>query len=226
MMYSFYYRVLTVAALPAVLMFMLCSGAAADGGTDALLNDLHSDNKIVQIRAIEKLGKMKDEESLKALAGVFNTMEEDWHIRIKALDALAASGDPMAPDTLMYALINSCPAIKWHAAIGLGGYGNDDRVADSLIAALEDSTLYIREAAIESLGRAHTVKAVPYVGYALSDRHFAIRLKAARALESIGGEQALLFLKRSVEKEADPIIKAEVVSIIKRFTARQGAMLR
>src|SRR5208283_1313641 len=114
---------------------------------------------------------------------------------------------------------------KWHAAVGLGLYNSDARVVDALISALDDSTLFIREAAIESLGKIRAVKAVPSLGNALHDSHFAVRLKAVRALESIGDQQSLFFLKWSADNETEPIIRDEAVSAVKG-AASQGALLR
>jgi len=209
-----------------VLLFALSQQAAAEGGGDTLISDLQSGNKAVRSRAIEELGKIKDRRSVEALIGVVNTIGEDWKIQIKALDALAASGAPMVTDTLMDALVNACPAIKWHAAVGLGGYDDDARVVDALIAALDDSTMFVREAAIESLGKIRALKAVPYLGKALHDSHVAVRLKAAKALESIGDKQSLFFLQWSADNEADPFLRDEAVAIVKGAAGRQGALLR
>ena len=209
-----------------LLLFILPWQAAAEGSGDRLMRDLQSGNKAVRSAAIEELGKIQDRSSLEALIGEFNASGEDWKLQIKALDALAASGAPMVTDTLMDALVNACPAIKWHAAVGLGGYNDDARVVDALIAALDDSTMFIREAAIESLGKIRALKAVPYLGKALRDSHFAIRLKAVRALESIGDQQSLFLLKWSADNETDPFIRDEVVLTVKGAAARQGAMLR
>ena len=209
-----------------LLLFILPLQAAAEAGGDRLMRDLQSSNKAVRSAAIEELGKIKDRSSLEALIEEFNSIGEDWKIRIKALDALAASGEPMVTDTLMDALTNSCPAIKWHAAVGLGGYSGDARVVDALIAALDDSTMFIREAAIESLGKILALKAVPYLGKALRDSHFAIRLKAVRALESIGDQKSLFLLKWSADNETDPLIRDEAVLIVKGIAALQGELLR
>ncbi len=205
-----------------LLEFILPWQAAAESSGDRLMGDLQSGNKAVRSAAIEELGKIKDRSSLEALIGVFNSIGEDWKLQIKALDALAASGKPMVTDTLMYALVNYCPAIKWHAAVGLGRFNDDARVVDALIAALDDSTMFIREAAIESLGKIRSLKAVPYLGNALHDSHFAVRLKAVRALESIGDEQSLFFLKWSADNETDPVIRDEAVSIVRVRGAAAG----
>ncbi len=208
------------------LVLILPRQATAGSDVDRLRGDLQSDNKEVRSAAIEELGKIKDRNSLEALIGVFNSLGEDWKLQIKALDALAASGAPMVTDTLMDALVNYCPAIKWHAAVGLGRYNSDARVVVALIAALDDSTMFIREAAIESLGKIRALNAVPYLGNALHDSHFAIRLKAVRALKSIGDQQSLFFLKWSADNETDPFIRDEALLIVKGAAASQGELLR
>ncbi len=219
-------KIIACKTLIAVLLVMMPGQVAAGNTSQTLLDDLRSNNKEVETAAIVELGKIKDASSLKALIGVFNTIGEDWKIQIKALDALAASGAPMVTDILMYALVNACPAIKWHAAVGLGGFNDDERVVNALIAALDDSTMFIREAAIESLGRIRALKAVPYLGKELRDSHFSVRLQAVRALERIGDQQSLFFLKWSADNETDPIIRNEAAAIVMGAAARQGALLR
>ncbi len=208
--------------LAAVLcsIFMLSGRAAAvQDGFDLLLDNLKRGNKEERIAAVETLSGMKDERSLKALINEFNELYEDWRIRIMALDALAASGNPMVTEALVDGSYDSCPAIKWHAVSGLGGYGNAKAIS-ALIDALDDSTMYIRETAIQSLGRIRAREAVPYLGSALHDRNFAVRLKATVALGRIGDEQALLLLKSETQNEKDLFIKDEAASILKRLAAK------
>ncbi len=206
-----------------LVLFILPRQAAAE---DRLMRDLQSGDDAARLAAIEELGKINDSRSLAALIDESQAISEDWKIRLKAMDVVAASGAPKVADVLMDALTNACPAIKWHAAVGLGGYNGDARVADALIAALGDSTMFIREAAIESLGKIRASKAVPYLGRALRDSHFAIRLKAVMALERIGDQQSLSLLKWSADNESDPLIRDEAVSIVKRTAAGQGELLR
>ena len=175
---------------------------------------------------VDKSGEIKGDNTLEALIRVANERQEDWHVRVKALDALAASGSPMVTDTLMDAAFNACPAIKWHAVVGLGNYGSDARVVDVLISALDDPTMFIREAAIESLGKIRAGKALHYIDSALRDSHFAIRLKAVAALKNIGGKEALLSLERAADKEVDPFIKNEAAAAARRLAVRQGTDLR
>lgn len=192
--------------------------AMAEDGFIRILDDMRHGSKAERIMAVKKLSMMKDARSLDALIEEFHELYEDWHIRIMALDALAASGDPKATDSLVDGSYDSCPAIKWHAIVGLGGYANG-RSIRALIDALDDSTMYERESAIESLGRIRALQAVPYLGNALHDRNFAVRLKATEALGRIGGEQALLLLKSEAQNEKDPFIRNEATLILSRPAA-------
>jgi HEAT repeat protein len=198
--------------LIAVLLAVLSGRAAAfEDVFDSLVDDMNNGNKAERMAAISKLSEMKDERSLKALINEFHEPYEDWKIRIKALDALAASGSPMVTDALIDGLNDSCPAIKWNSAMGLGGYNNS-----RTINALDDSTLFIREAAIESLGKIRALKAVPHLGIAVRDSSFAVRLKATLALGRIGDEQSMSFLEWVAQNEKDLFIREEAVSILKR----------
>ncbi|MBF0505534.1 MAG: HEAT repeat domain-containing protein [Nitrospirae bacterium] len=209
------------ALVAAVLLFIfMLSGlsgraTAVQDGFDLLVENVKNGNKEERIAAIEKLAGMKDERSLTVLINEFNELYEDWRIRIRALDALAASGKSMVTVALVNGSYDSCPAIKWHAVAGLGGYANEKSI-HALIDALDDSTMYIRETAIESLGRIRAREAVPYLGNALHDRNFAVRLKATVALGRIGDEQALLLLKWETQNEKDLFIKDEAAYILKK----------
>lgn len=207
---------LTVVLLAVLSLFSILSGRAAaiEDRFDGLVNDLKYGNKVQRISALEKLSNLKDERALEALIEEFHELHEDWHIRIMALDVLAASSAPMVTGALVDGVYDSCPAIKWHAVVGLGVYRNT-RAINALIDALDDSTMYIRESAIESLGRIRARQAVPYLGNALHDRNFAIRLKATVALGRIGDDQALLLLKWVAHNEKDLFIRDEAVAILK-----------
>jgi HEAT repeat protein len=153
-----------------------------------------------------------------------HNVREEWHLRIKAIRMLGQSGDPAASDVLMSTLYELCPAIKWNAATALGNFRDDPRVVDALIHALGDDTLYVREAAIRSLGRIGNVKAVPYLIAALSSESFAIRVDAVNALGRIGDARAVPYLRRIAKHDTDPMIRKEALAALKetRGTVARG----
>lgn len=137
-------------------------------------------------------------------------------MRIKAIKILGKSGDPAASDVLMSTLYELCPAIKWNAATALGNFRDDPRVVNALIHALGDDTLYVREAAIRSLGKIGNAKAVPDLIPFLGSESFAIRIDTVRALGKIGDSRAVPYLRRIAEHDAEPMVRKEALAALKK----------
>lgn len=154
--------------------------------------------------------------SLSFYIKIANDIHQDWHERIKAIRMLGRSGDPEASDAVMSALYDPCPAIKWNAATALGNFRDDPRVVSALIGALRDDTLYIREAAVRSLGSVGSAAAVPYLISALHSRSFAVRIEAVKALGRIGDIKAAPYLKRAAHHDGDPLIRREALSALEK----------
>ncbi len=193
--------------LPAPAAF---SGEAPPAGSiEKFLGDLESPDRQVRISAMQELGRSRDGRAIHALAGIAGNADEDWRMRIKAIRLLAEAGDPNAVDSLMTAAVDFCPAIRWNAVSALGVFQGNYRVVSSLIAALDDGDLYIREAAVKSLGEAGDPKAVLPLISVLGDKNFVVRITAVRALRKIGDPQAVPFLKRTAQEDRDPLIRGE-----------------
>ena len=171
---------------------------------------------------MEELGRIGDDDSVRALMSVIENQGEDWKIQIRAIRLLAEIKSPKAIDIFMRILqdpffTNDCPALKWNAALALGNYKGHSKVADVLIDALTDKTLYVREAAIQSLGEIGSRKAVPYLIFALNDKSFAIRVSAIMALGKIRDGSAIPFVKRVLDNDADPHIRDEAAKALRKF---------
>ncbi len=154
------------------------------------------------------------EESVKALMGIIEDRHEDWRLRIKAIKLIAGVDDPAVANLLIRVfndafLTYDCPALKWNVVVALGNFGKYPDVIDALIKGLSDDVLYIREAAIQSLGQIGSIKAVPFLLPALNDRSFAIRISAVKALEKLGDNKAVPYLKEVAANDADQYIKDE-----------------
>lgn len=209
--------------LIAVLFTGLTEGMCSES-VDALKSRLKSDNPHVRLSAVEELGTIREDESVDALIGVVESGSEDWKIQARAMRLLSVMENPRIPDLLMKALTdtfftNDCPALKWNAVVGLGNFKRDSRVLNALIYALGDSVLYIREAAIQSLGEIGDARAVPYLVPSLQDKSFAIKHSAIRALGKIGDVQAVPFLKEIADSE-DELIKNEVRTVSESLRKR------
>jgi HEAT repeat protein len=171
---------------------------------------------------VEELGRIGDDDSVRALMSVIENQGEDWKIQIRAVKLLAEIKSLISVDLLIRVLDDpfftyDCPALKWNAALALGNFKGHSKVADVLIDALTDKTLYVREAAIQSLGEIGSRKAVPYLIFALNDKSFAIRISAIMALGKIGDESAIPFVKRVLDNDTDPHIRDEAAKALKRL---------
>jgi HEAT repeat protein len=185
-----------------------------------LLSALHSRDDRTRLLAVEKIGKIRDDEAVTLLMKIAGTEQENWRIKIRAIRLLGEIGNPRAVNVLLNIFGNAflneaCPSMEWHTTVALGNFRNDVRVVDALIAALSYSDLIVREAAIQSLGKIGDRRAVPFLIPALSDRSFAIRYSAITALGKIGSPEAIPFLRKVAEGDKDPFIKSEALSTLK-----------
>lgn len=166
----------------------------------------------VRRATVEKLRNARDVESVNLLIRVASTREERTPVKITAIQLLGEAGDPRAIEVLLPifndATLNwECPAIKSYVATALGNFKGDKRVVDALISGIDDRELLTREASIQSLGKIHSTKAVPYLLRVLNDEHISIRLSAIRALGEIGNAEAVPSLERVAESDGDPFVK-------------------
>lgn len=214
-------RRLAFVFLSALIFFRGMTGgeASAEIGT-ALLSALQSNDLGTRVSAVEQIGSIGDQEALSILMSVVAHKEENWKVRIRAIRFIGETGYPGAADLLMDVLANpflneECPSIKWNTVVALGNFSDNPRVVDALIGMLDNDNLFIREAAIQSLGKVRASKASRLLIKALRDKSFAIRIAAVRALSMMGGSEAVPFLKRISETDSDPIIKNEALSALK-----------
>jgi HEAT repeat protein len=155
-----------------------------------------------------------DENSLDILKKMVSNQDRDWHARIKAIRILGETADPSITDSLMFALYDPCPAIKWNAASALAKFHNDRRVIDVLIDALHSDDLYVKEAAIQSLGAIGNSKAVPFLIPELLSESFAIKFSAIKALGEIGGRGAFSYLVVIADRDSDALIRNEALKAL------------
>lgn len=217
-----FYVLILHAILFGVIVFVAAEEIATAEDMDALLRKLRHGKPEVRLSAIEALGRIRNAEALGELIGVIEDRTEDWTIKVRVVKLLGEIRNPWATSVLIKILddpsfTNNCAALKWNAAIALGNFKKSARVLDALIDALEDRTLYVREAAIQSLGEIGSRKAVPYLIFALNDKSFAIRMSAIIALGKIGDESAIPFVKRVLDNDADPHIRDEAAKALRKL---------
>jgi len=166
-----------------------------------------------------ELRKASDDKTVNALMNIVEGRRDDWKLQISAIRLLGDIANPLAVDLLIKVVTdpfftNECPALKWNGIIALGNFKDDSRVVDALLYRLNEDTLYLREAVIQSLGRLGKREALPYLISALEDKHFAVRMSAVRALGEIKDLGAAPFLEKIVKDEADPLIREEALKAL------------
>ncbi len=197
------------------LAVMIPAGNAYSGDTERLLARLQTYDPDISIQRVQEAHNVKDRSLMWALSRVATDLNEDWHVRITAIRVLGDTGNPSATDALMADLFDFCPAIRWNAANALAGFSDDPRVVDALIeASLHSDTVYVREAAIRSLGRIGNPRAVPALIQELGSGSFALKSSAIKSLGQIGNAAAAPYLKRIADLDADAILRSEAVSAL------------
>jgi HEAT repeat protein len=200
-----------------LFIVVLSQGSARAGNGELLLARLQLYAPELRMENIDKPYGVSDKEFVRALSSVATNLTEDWHIRIAAIRVLGATDNPAATDALMTSLLDFCPAIRWNAANALGGFNDDPRVVDALIAALHSDTLYIREAAIRSLGRIGSRRAVPHLTEQLASGSFALRSSAILSLGEIGDDTAIPALKLIASQDPDATLRSEAISSLEKI---------
>ncbi len=208
------------AAWLGIILFIGSGKSAIAEDVDILAAKLRHGKPEVRLSAIEALGRIRNAEALGELIGVIEDQTEDWTIKVRVVKLLGEIGNPRATGVLIKILddpsfTNNCAALKWNAALALGNFKKYTKVVDALIDALTDRTLYVREAAIRSLGEIGNPKAAPYLIPALNDRSFAIKISAIKAIGKIGAVEAIPHLRKILTGDGDIYIREEAARALK-----------
>jgi len=188
----------------------------------ALIRALRYDDFEVQTRAAEALGTLGGE-GIDELILALKTRNKD--VRLGIIEALSVIRDPRSVPSLIPLLSDVSSEVRWEAAIALGEI-NDPRAAPSLRQSLRDPDKYVRygaasalrkmgrepesdeERAFQSVGlqewqavQAIGEPAIPALSRVLYDRDSDVRIQAIEILGSIGNEQAVPVLIRSLADE-------------------------
>jgi HEAT repeat protein len=209
-----------------ILFLFAFPGHASSDTVDDLAGNLHSYDWNVQLLAMEKLGKIRDEKAVSALVQFIYRKGEDWKLKVRAIRLLGDIPDPEITDKLVTVfndpfLNNECPAMKWNTAVALGQrFNKGSRAVDALISALDYNNLLIREVAIQSLGKIGDPEAVHHLIPELTDKNFAIKYSAIKALENIGDLEAIPFMRKFADTDNDTFLKNEAAKAIRKISGR------
>ena len=193
-------------------------GRVEAGDRDALTAKLQGAD-FAEHSIIDQLKKSSDDQAVHALMKIVEERRDDWKLQIAAIRLLGEIANPLAVDLLIRVVTdvfftNDCPALKWNGIVALGNFRHDPRVMDALLYRLNEDTLYLREAVIQSLGRIGEKEALPYLISALGDKHFSVKMNAIRALGEIEDPGAIPFLEKVVKSEPDPLLRDEALRVL------------
>lgn len=163
--------------------------------------------------------KYADDQMVDALIKIVEERRDDWKLQIFAIRLLGEIGNPKATRLLIKVVTdafftNECPALKWNGIIALGNFRDDPMVVDALLYRLNEDTLYLREAVIQSLGKIGNREALPYLIRALEDKHLAIRMSAVNALGSMNDPLAVPLLQKVAIKDTDATVRNEALKVL------------
>ena len=155
---------------------------------DAVGTCLTEPDLSVQESASAILAAIADERVLVPLITALRS--GDWIVRMHAAKALGRVRNADAVEPLIPLLQDKVKAVREEAATALAAIG--DAAILSLLKALQHDDWLVRLHAVESLGKAHSKRAVtPLLSVLFNDRDSAVREDAVRALGEIGDPQAV-----------------------------------
>jgi HEAT repeat protein len=211
-------RLIRVFLLVLAAFIITTSANAYSGNTERLLARLQTYDPDISMKQLESVHGTKNRSLVWALGRIATDLTEDWHVRITAIRALGDTGNPSATDALITNLFDFCPAIRWNTANALAGFNDDPRVVDALIEASQYSdTVYVREAAIRSLGKIGSPKAVPILLRELNSGSFALKSSAIVSLGKIGNAGAVPYLEGIAKHDADETLRSEALAALREI---------
>jgi len=205
-----------------VMLMVAPQAVLARDRFDKITTELNNPDWQVRLAAVEELGSLGDERALNILLDVAGTWTERWPIKIKAIQFLGEARYPKAVNLLLSIFNNSflnwdCPSIKSYTATALGNFKGNRDVFYTLLDAMNDQEILVREASIRSLGKIGNPKALPYLLRRLGDPSAAIRLSVVEALEGIGDPGTIPDIRHALEREKDSVVRDEELTALNNF---------
>lgn len=206
--------------IPLLLSLLLTSLPAVSASAEnieKLVSQLGNANEDVRTEAARELLRMKTPEAAYALADFMDYTFMDWNLKIEIMKLLADTRLPRAVKSLATVLeTEKCPALKWHAARGLGKFPGSERAVAVLMEIFPDEDEpQVREGIILSLGELRDRRSVALLSSLLRDKSFAVRHAAAQALGAIGASDALPALREALQAEKDAAARQALSTAIR-----------
>jgi len=180
--------------------------AEGDSGATGELAQVASTGGGAEARALASLG---DERAVKLLIA---ELQEGPPARVTTIDALGASGSPLAVAPLVGLLGDPRPEVRGAAAGALGKLG-DAKVVPQITPMLSDGNLYVRVKAAGALLRLHDYTGLPMLQELMLDPSPSSRLAAAEATSS-SPDASWTALVRELAGSPEPEIRAAAARLI------------
>ena len=149
------------------------------GDINGLINQLKNNDRNVQKKAAEALGKIRDKKAVDPL--IVALKDEDWQVREEAVLALGRIGDKRAVEPLIAGLEDEDGNVRERTAYALGNIG-DKRAAEPLVTAIKKEDGNLRLTMTIALAMIGDERAVEPLVAALGDKSHSIRCRAALGL--------------------------------------------
>lgn len=191
---------------------------------ESLLATLTDSDARVRVAAAEALGQIKDARAVEPL--VVALKDSDSPVRMAAAKALGQIKDVRAVDPLVAALSDSEPLVRVKAAKALDQIGGERAAAafkesewgaavaavgvqvnadwpavDLLVAASRSDNLFLRQAAVEAMGRIKDARVVDPLLVAFNDSDLSVCVAAVEALGQVNDARGIEFLVAAALKE-------------------------
>jgi len=166
-----------------------------------LIELLRSDSDAVVISAVEALGKLGTQKSIKELFNLFKNYEPALQSGVR--NALRDLNNRFRDEIKQYALslIHANDENLRSNAIYVLGFAGDHHVLEYINLGLKDENPSIRQVSAEALGMLGFVESIEQLAYALTDEDYRIRLSAIKSLSCIKSPKVVEALKIALKDE-------------------------
>jgi HEAT repeat protein len=182
-----------------------------------LLNDRYN---AVVAAAIKALGKIGDPKAVHPLTG--SLKDPIPEIRHEVAAALGKIDDERVLGPLIDRLQDDNSMVRYRSASALGKLGKN-RAVEPLVLALKDPDYLVRYHSALSLGKLGAREAGPALVEALRHENDYTRRGAARALGEIGYREAAKPLRRLMEDDPKPVVRAWAAFAVYRLVKDEKA---
>jgi cyclophilin family peptidyl-prolyl cis-trans isomerase/HEAT repeat protein len=192
----------------------------------ALVALLNGDGQITRAFAIRGLGALKHELSVPALMTIAANTAEPTAVRIQAVRAFAAIGDPRAAEVLSRIVVAAKvdPNLQLEAVTALGQLRSADAL-DLFVDLASGPWPSMRAAALTALARSEPDHFISVISALDNDPHWSVRAAMAGAVAELGRERAEPRLLTMLNDEDQRVVPAVLTALARVRVANADRLL-